>query len=124
MTMYFNQVQVSQQEEERLPLLPGKSVQPMRGCHNSANVKPLHSELSISPVDSIYYSHPSPTSFSLFKKSFPLLPSQGLAFGLLWLQALNCNFLLIQSKLTFAREVTGSLLVLGQQVYGKIYISN
>lgn len=30
MTMYFNQVQVSQQEEERLPLLPSKSVQPMR----------------------------------------------------------------------------------------------
>lgn len=28
MTMYFNQVQVSQQEEERLPSSPGKSVQP------------------------------------------------------------------------------------------------
>lgn len=97
----------------------------MRGCHNSANVKPLHSELSISPVDSLFTTAtPPPTSFSLFKKSFPLLRAQGLAFGLLWLQALNCNFLLIQSKLTFAREVTGSLFVLGQQVYGKIYISN
>ena len=28
-------------------------VPPMRGCHNSANVKPLYSELSISPVDSL-----------------------------------------------------------------------
>ena len=113
----------TQQEEERLPLLPSKSSANERLSQLSQCQKPLNSELSISPVDSLFTTAP-PTSFSPFKKSFPLLPAQGLAFGLLWLQALNCNFLLIQSKLTFAREVIGSLFVLGQQVYGKIYISN
>ena len=81
------------QEEERLLFFPGKT-QPW----------------------SVYYSTPNFLS-PLYKWS-PSLAMWGLPCGLSWSQTPNCNCLLIQNKPIFAREISGSLFVLGQ--YHKI----
>lgn len=50
----------------------------------------------------------------------PSFAMWGLACGSPWLQTLNCNSLLIPNKPIFAREITGSLFVLGQH-FGDLY---
>ena len=54
-----------------------------------------------------------PTFFSSLQMC-SFLAMWGFACGLLWLQTLNCNFLLISNKLIFAWEIAGSLFVSGQ----------
>ena len=54
-----------------------------------------------------------PTFFSSLQMCSSLA-MWGLACGLLWLQTLNCNFLLISNKPIFAGEISGSLFVSGQ----------
>ena len=54
-----------------------------------------------------------PTFFSSLQMC-SFLAMWGLVCGLLWLQTLNCNFLLISNKLIFAWEISGSLFVSGQ----------
>lgn len=43
----------------------------MRDCHNLANEKPFYSELSIPPMDSVYYSSPN-LLFSLCQRVFSI----------------------------------------------------
>lgn len=61
------------QEEERFPLLAWYGFS-QRDCHNLAKEKPLFSELSIPPRDSVYYSS---SSFSPPLYMSPLLMGEG-----------------------------------------------
>ena len=51
------------EKEQRLPLLAWQRLNQGRDCHNSANEKPLFSELLIPPGDSLF-PIALPTSFS------------------------------------------------------------
>ena len=89
----------------------------MRGCHNSANEKPLYFKLPVPSVDSVYYSLPKFLSPCI---RVLLYFYWRLARGFLQLYTSNYNFLLILNKLIFATEITGSLFVLGQH-FGSPY---
>ena len=62
----------------------------------------------------VYQSLPNLLFISVKALSFPCYA--GFAYGLSWLQTLNCNSLLTPNKTVFAGEISGSLFVSSQQV--------
>ena len=93
---------------------PGKN--PRVGCHcllQEAEEKPLNFELSISPMDSVYYCAPNFLYPSIKGFSSLFWGGGGNCAWLTWLQSPSCNSLLILNKAVFAVEITDSLFVLG-----------
>ena len=100
----------AQWDKERLLLAQQELSQ--QHCQNSANEKPLHLELSMPSVGSVYSSPLNLLSLSVKQCLLPLLSE--VARGPPWLQILNCNSSLILNKPIFDGEITGYLFVYNQ----------